>query len=59
MPALLAPPAAAWIVGEHEGEHEGEQPARQAWARVFTLAALVNVLGSGAYLALADARRVL
>jgi len=51
VPGLLAPPTAAWIVGE--------QPTRQAWARVFALAALVNVLGSVAYLALADARRVL
>ena len=51
VPGLLAPPVTAWIVGE--------QPTRQAWARVFALAALVNVLGSVAYLALADARRVL
>ena len=51
VPGLLAPPTTAWIVGE--------QPTRQAWARVFALAALVNVLGSVAYLALADARRVL
>ena len=41
----------AWIVGE--------QPTRRSWAVVFALAALVNVLGSVAYLALADARRVL
>lgn len=51
VPGLLAPPATAWIVGE--------QPTRQSWAHVFALAALVNVLGSVAYLALADAHRVL
>jgi ACS family sodium-dependent inorganic phosphate cotransporter len=51
VPGLLAPPVTAWIVGE--------RPTRQAWAYVFALAALVNVLGSVTYLALADARRVL
>ena len=51
IPGLLAPPVTAWIVGEH--------PTRRSWAIVFALAALVNVLGSVAYLALADARRVL
>jgi|TARA_B110001469_G_C9332551_1_gene177094 hypothetical protein len=51
VPGLLAPPVTAWIVGE--------QPTRRSWASVFALAALLNVLGSVAYLALADARRVL